>query len=216
MSAPEIAPVLLVGAGRFVREVIPLVREAGREIVGIADDRSETIGTVISGVRVVGSVLPTVERSQADLVIAVAESAQRRGVVARLRSAGVGEERFASVVDRTVRNPGGCALGVGAIVLAGVVITADAVVGDHVVMMPGVVITHDCRIGNSVTFAAGVTLGGGVVIGDAAYLGMNASVRQGVTIGAGSTIGMGAAVLHDVPPGQTWAGVPAKRLRGAA
>ncbi len=49
-------------------------------------------------------------------------------------------------------------------------------------------------------------------IGEAAYIGMNASVRQGISIGARATVGMGAVVLNDVPPDETWAGVPARRL----
>jgi sugar O-acyltransferase (sialic acid O-acetyltransferase NeuD family) len=210
----DAAPVLLVGAGRFVREVIHLVRESGRAIEGIVDDRAETRGTVIAGVPVIGPLARAVDRAETVLVVAVAASASRRAAVTKLRAAGIGPERYASVVDATVRNPGDSPVGVGAILFPGVVITADANLGDHVVAMPGVTITHDCRIGDYVTFAAGVSLGGGVVVGEAAYLGMNASVRQEVTIGADATIGMGAAVLSDVPSGQTWAGVPAVRLGG--
>jgi acetyltransferase-like isoleucine patch superfamily enzyme len=32
-------------------------------------------------------------------------------------------------------------------------------------------------------------------------------------IGAGAVIGMGSVVLHDVPAGEVWAGVPARRIR---
>jgi serine acetyltransferase len=38
-------------------------------------------------------------------------------------------------------------------------------------------------------------------------------VRENLTIGAGAVIGMGSVVLADVPDGQTWAGVPARKLR---
>ena len=44
----------------------------------------------------------------------------------------------------------------------------------------------------------------------AAYVGMNASVFPGATIGERAIIGMGAVVLGDVPPGETWVGVPAR------
>jgi acetyltransferase-like isoleucine patch superfamily enzyme len=42
---------------------------------------------------------------------------------------------------------------------------------------------------------------------------MNASVREGVSLGTDAVLGMGAALLTDLPDGETWAGVPARRLR---
>jgi serine acetyltransferase len=38
-------------------------------------------------------------------------------------------------------------------------------------------------------------------------------VKENVVIGAGAVIGMGSVVLSDVPDGQTWVGVPARKLR---
>lgn len=206
------APIVLIGGGRFVREIIPLLREAGRDPVGILDDRFNELPAALGGVAVRGPMSAIVDFDDCDIVVAVAASAPRSQVARALVSRGVDASRFASVIDPSVRNPAACEIGAGSIFFGGVTITADAVIGRHVVAMPGVTITHDCRIGDFVTFASGVSLGGGVVVGAAAYLGMNASVRQGVTVGSGATVGMGAAVLTDVPPGETWAGVPARRL----
>ena len=46
-----------------------------------------------------------------------------------------------------------------------------------------------------------------------ASIGAGAIVLPGVTIGAGAMIGAGSVVTRDVPPGETWAGNPAKALR---
>jgi acetyltransferase-like isoleucine patch superfamily enzyme len=77
--------------------------------------------------------------------------------------------------------------------------------------MPHVLITHDDVVEDGVTFAGRASLGGGVRIGACAYLGQGSMVREHVKIGAGAIIGMGAVVLQDVPAGETWVGVPAKR-----
>jgi acetyltransferase-like isoleucine patch superfamily enzyme len=79
--------------------------------------------------------------------------------------------------------------------------------------MPNATLTHGNRVGSFATVCAGVAVGGDVWIGDQAYIGMNASIRERSMIGAAATIGMGAAVLGNVPPRQTWVGIPAQPLR---
>lgn len=50
------------------------------------------------------------------------------------------------------------------------------------------------------------------VIGEGAFLGVNAVVMPGVRVGARAVVGAGAVVTKDVPDGQVWAGVPARRI----
>lgn len=108
--------------------------------------------------------------------------------------------------------PEGASLGPGTVLLAGTVLTTPLRVGAHVLAMPHVLLTHDDEIADGVTFAGRATLAGGVRVGESAYLGQGSMIREGVTIGAEAVIGMGAVVLSDVPAGQVWAGVPAKKL----
>jgi acetyltransferase-like isoleucine patch superfamily enzyme len=64
-----------------------------------------------------------------------------------------------------------------------------------------------------VTLAGRAALSGSVHVGRCAYLGAGSLVRQGLKIGDAAVVGMGAVVLTDVPPGETWAGNPARPLR---
>lgn len=205
-------PLLLIAASGLAREVLPVVRESGRDVLGFLDDRYEELPRTIGGAPVLGGIDDIPLYLDAEVLVCAGSGLGRERVVERLGALGVDFSRYATVVDPSVRNPGGCPIGLGSILLADVVITADAVIGSHVVIMPRVTITHDCLIDDFATLAAGVALGGGVRIGRGAYLGMNSSVRQGLSVGPGATVGMGAVVLSDIHDSQTWAGVPARPL----
>jgi acetyltransferase-like isoleucine patch superfamily enzyme len=79
--------------------------------------------------------------------------------------------------------------------------------------MPAVVLTHDDVVHDGVTFGAGARIAGGVTIERGAYIGAGALIREGLVVGAGSVVGMGAVLTRSVPPGEVWAGTPARRLR---
>jgi acetyltransferase-like isoleucine patch superfamily enzyme len=52
-----------------------------------------------------------------------------------------------------------------------------------------------------------------VRIGDGAFIGASCIILKGVTIGEKSVIGAGAVVTKPVPPGEIWAGNPARKIR---
>lgn len=199
--------ILLVGASGLAREVLA----AGiTGVVGLLDDDERLLGSEIAGVPVLGPVSEAANR-QESLLVCVGSGAGRRKIVQRLAHLGVDGSRYVAFVSEHACVGRTSVVGAGSILLDGVVITADAVLGRHVVVMPNSTITHDDELDDFATLAAGVALGGGVRVGEAAYLGMNASVRQELRIGSGATVGMGAAVTRDVPNGETWAGVPARK-----
>jgi acyl-[acyl carrier protein]--UDP-N-acetylglucosamine O-acyltransferase len=87
------------------------------------------------------------------------------------------------------------------------------VIGARTLLMVHSHIGHDSHIGEDCDIAPGATIGGCVTIGDRVKIGMNAQIRPHVTIGSGARIGQGASVVRDVPAGETWVGVPARRIR---
>lgn len=206
-------PLLLVTASGLAREALAVLRgSANYEIVGILDDDHLLHGRSVDGVTVVGD-LDAVERyPDAALLVCPGSGAVRSSIVERLGMVGVERDRYIIALHPSVDIPGSSRVGAGSVLLAGVVLTTAVTIGDHVVAMPHVTLTHDVVVDDYATLAAGVSLGGHVSIGRGAYVGMHAAVRERARIGPGATIGMGAVVLSDVPAGQTWAGVPARRL----
>lgn len=52
-----------------------------------------------------------------------------------------------------------------------------------------------------------------VTIEHDAFIGAGCIILKGVTIGACSIVGAGSVVTKSIPPGQVWAGNPAKFIR---
>ncbi|GAA1935176.1 NeuD/PglB/VioB family sugar acetyltransferase [Nocardioides hwasunensis] len=205
---------LMVGASGLAREataVAVLLQHDGP--LNIVDDNSAVWGTLHGLTPVIGSVDLVTELVDHDVLLTLGKGRHRRRVVVRLEMLGMDPARYISLIHPRIVLPGSCSIGAGSIALDGVVLTADVEVGRHVVLMPQVTLTHGCTVHDYATLCAGVSLGGDVEIGEGAYIGMNATVREGVHIGADAVVGMGAVVLHDVPAGETWAGVPARPIR---
>lgn len=51
------------------------------------------------------------------------------------------------------------------------------------------------------------------IVKEGASIGANATILCGITIGENAIIGCGSVVTKDVPPGEIWAGNPAKYIR---
>lgn len=73
---------------------------------------------------------------------------------------------------------------------------------------------HNAQVGEGAELAPHCVLGGWSVVREAAKLGMGAIVLPYRTVGARAVIGAGSVVTSDVPPGEVWAGNPARPLPG--
>jgi sugar O-acyltransferase (sialic acid O-acetyltransferase NeuD family) len=211
---------VIVGAGGFARETAATVRALNAvtptwRLLGFLDDDEALHGQLRGGVPVLGGTDAVRGLPAAAVVVCVGnprDYASRARIVRRLA---LPPERYATVTHPSAQVADGCLVGPGSVLLAQVVLTADVRIGAHVAVMPQVVLTHDDAVDDYVTIAAGVRLGGGVRLARGAYLGTGALVREGLTIGAWSLVGMGSVVLDDIPPGEVWAGCPARYLRPA-
>jgi UDP-2-acetamido-3-amino-2,3-dideoxy-glucuronate N-acetyltransferase len=127
----------------------------------------------------------------------------------------------------------GCTIGDDAMIGTFVEIQRDVIVGprcriqSHTFICSGVTLEADVFVGHGVMFindrhpTVAATLAGTwrldrTLVCAGASLGSGALIMGGLTIGAGATVGAGAVVTHDVAPGATVAGVPARLIRPSA
>lgn len=217
MTPPDL---VILGAGGFAREAAAAVRAVNEvrptwQLRGFLDDDPTLHGTRRAGLPVLGGIEQLADLPDAAVLVCVGsprDHAARQRVVGRLD---LPDHRYATVVHPSASIGFGATVGPGSVLLAHTVLTADVRVGAYVAVMPHAVLTHDDVVGDFATIASGVRLGGGVTLALGAYLGAGALVRETVDVGAWSLVGMGSVVLRDVPPGQVWAGNPARYLRPA-
>lgn len=208
-------PLLLLGAGGLAREILATVRllSAVWKPIGALDDDPTKHGHNLEGVPVLGGFeLANKLPDNVAILACIANARRPAGRLAVVRRLNLPNDRWATIIHPSACVPEGSDLGPGTVLLAGTVLTTPLRIGAHVISMPHVLITHDDMIAEGVTIAGAVSLAGGVQVGESAYLGQGSSVREKLSIGASAVIGMGSVVLQNVPAGEVWAGVPAKRI----
>ncbi|HZX08257.1 NeuD/PglB/VioB family sugar acetyltransferase [Kribbella sp.] len=202
---------VVIGAGAVARQVRSLVNTlAGSpyRIVGYLDVRTAPHPNGCSPLLGGDEALAFTD---ARYVIAIGNPASRRRVDALATN---WNRQPATLTHPATTLDEGVSVGMGAIVLPGARIQADARLGRHVLVNANAVVGHDCVVRDHVVLSPLAVLGGGVVVEDAAFIGAAAVVLPGRTIGAGATVGAGAVVTADVPPEARVAGVPATRIDG--
>jgi len=134
----------------------------------------------------------------------------RRAVI---ESLGLAPARFATVIHPRASVSPLARVGRNVLVMAGAVVTSNAVIGDHVCVLPNTVIHHDVTVGAFSLIGANIAVAGNVVIGENCYLGSGTNIKNGVRIGDRALVGLGSNVIRDVAEGSTVAGNPARPLQ---
>lgn len=125
------------------------------------------------------------------------------------------DKRFARVIHPTARVSPLATIGLNVLIMAGVVITSNAVIGDHVCLLPNTVIHHDALIGAWSLVGSNVSVSGSVRIGENCYIGSGSSIMNGLHVGDGAQVGIGSNVVRDVAPATCVGGNPAHFLFAA-
>ena len=146
-------------------------------------------------------------------VLAVPGSpASYRSRQAIIESLGIAKQRFATVIHPAARISPLALLGCNVLIMAGVVITSNAVIGDHTCILPNTVVHHDVVVGDWSLVGANVCIAGHTLIERNCYIGSGSNIKHGLCIGAGALVGLGSNVLTHVAPGICVAGNPARPL----
>lgn len=177
-------------------EMEEMLRRAGHEIVHIVGPEEDEV-YIASGDKSIP-------------IIVSPDGSLRRKIAEKYAAAGF---KFATIVAKTADVSESATIGDGSAIAEHAVVTAETKIGRFVKINTAATVTHECVIGDYATIAPRAVLLGRVKVGEGAYIGANATILPGLTIGKGTVIGAGAVVTKDVPDGETWVGVPARRIK---
>jgi sugar O-acyltransferase (sialic acid O-acetyltransferase NeuD family) len=209
--------VVIVGTGGMGREALWLVTSHNNakprqayNVLGFLTNAKEEHGKTICGKPVLGSEEWIAGKKDIDVICAIGDPRDRRQVVSVLKERGTS---FATLIDPSVRMSEFIKIGVGCIICAGVVLTTQVRIGDHVIVNVHSTVSHDSILEDFVTVGPGVQITGWATIGYGAELGANSVVTPRKRVGRGVLVGAGAVVIKDVQDNTVVGGIPARKIK---
>ncbi len=206
---------IIVGAGGFGREVYGYAQdmpECGREwqLKGFLDDNPQALEGVDDIRHPILSPIREYHPTSDDLFAnGIGQPGIRKELVNIVLSKGA---VFTNLIHPSVYIGRNVKMGTGCVLAPNVVLTADALIGDHVCLNVGTCIGHDARLGNYIQTSNLCDITGYVSIKEGVSMGSRSTILPSLTVGEWAKVGPGSIVVNNVDPHTTVMGNPAKRL----
>jgi sugar O-acyltransferase (sialic acid O-acetyltransferase NeuD family) len=181
------------------------------EFIGFIDDTPEKQGVTKYGHKVFSrEILAELPEAK---VLAVPGSPTsykiRNEIISNLK---LPVDRFTTIIHPKASVSALASVGHNSLIMAGVVITSNAIIGSHVCILPNSVIHHDCVIGNYTLLGSSVSIAGSTIVGNNCYIGSGTKIINNVSIGDHTLIGLGSNVIKSVEANSKVVGNPAKSI----
>jgi len=184
-----VEPLVIVGAGGHGRVVLDAALASGLQVAGFVAD---PVQGPVNGIAFLGPTAMLDELHDTHrFIVAIGDQQARRELSLRLAG------RLQSVIHPTAWVSRTARIGQGTAVIGGVIVNANADVGDFCILNTACSVDHDCRP-DGVQLCPGARLAGNVSCREDAFIGTGAVVIPGVHIGVRATVGAGAVIVRDI------------------
>lgn len=209
--------IAIIGAGGFGREVNMLIDhinlfEKKFNFIGFFDDGIQK-GTKINNSIVLGDIEDLNKwKNPLLIVIAIGNPKIKKVISEKITNPNVSYPVLVHpsvIIGDTFNNQ----IGDGSIICAGVIITVDVKIGNHVILNLSCTVGHDTIISDYCSIMPGVNISGEIEISNCVFVGTGAKIINLLKIGENTIIGAGALVAKDLPSNCTAIGVPAKIIK---
>jgi sugar O-acyltransferase (sialic acid O-acetyltransferase NeuD family) len=205
--------IAIYGCGGLGREVLALLHALPEwEVIGFYDD-GKTKGTKVKDRLVLGG-LTDLHRvvEPLHLVLAIGNPLTKMRLAVGLNE--INNINFPTLIhpNAIVEDFQSVKIGRGSIVTAGVILTTDIEIGEHVLLNLNCTVGHDVHIGDCTSIMPGVNIAGEVKIGKGVFIGSGANILNGLQVGDQSLVGAGSVVTKSVANGKTVVGIPARPI----
>lgn len=194
------------GHGKVVAD-IAIKMNKWQSIAFLDDDESIKISM---GLEVIGKTTDAFTyKDEADFFVAIGSNATREKVQEKLIEEGlnvVGLIHPSAIIGTDVE------IGIGAVVMAGVVINSSTRIGKGCIINTSSSLDHDNFIEDYVHISPGVSLAGTVKVGKGSWIGIGSVISNNLNICSGCKVGAGAVVVKDITEPGTYVGVPVRRV----
>lgn len=203
--------IVILGAGTFAEEVADLAGDCGLDVAFFAVDRPPW-GFSLCGVHVHNTADIVWEHLNRETgVVAAIVSPEREKLILKIWSSVPASHSLEALVHPSASVSRVASILTGTILSRLVAVSRGARIGPHAIVNRGATVGHHAMICEFATIGPGATLCGNVRVGRGATVGAGATILEGREIGERAVVGAGAVVTQDVPPGEDWRGVPARR-----
>lgn len=203
--------ICLFGDGGHASVLKDIAKLNNISIEAIFDDRYEI--AVEKESVLYGSIKYGIEYMKSDhknVIISIGSINIRKLLVEKLQSA---EVNFINLVHPNAIISDTVTMGVGNVFMAGTIVNANSIIGNHCIVNTAATIDHDCQLEDFSQLSPGVHLCGGVSIGEAVNIGAGAVIIPQIKVAHNVVIGAGAVVIKDIDGGTTFVGVPAVQIK---
>lgn len=212
----EMQNVVIFGASGHGSVVLDCIeKEAKYKVVGFIDSFEEK-GTQVNGYSVLGSEhdLPFLIQKHQILggIIAIGDNWTRNLVVQRVLKIAP-KFNYISAVHPNAELGKDVQIGMGSVVMPGVTINANAIIGNHCILNTNSSLDHDGFMSSFSSLAPNVCVGANFILGKGSAICLGSNIIENITIGSYTVIGAGSLVVGNIADHVLVYGAPAKIIR---